>query len=112
MLYLASKENPFKQETRVYPIDFGYPKQEKYNININIPEGFAVESIPQPMNIASGENVGAFKYITANSETSIQIVITKNINTAIVPADFYPVLKDFYQQMTDKQNEKIVLKKI
>ncbi len=48
----------------------------------------------------------------ANTVNSIQIVITKDINTAIVQADFYPVLKDFYQQMTDKQNEKIVLKKI
>ncbi|MDQ5928793.1 MAG: hypothetical protein QG594_571, partial [Bacteroidota bacterium] len=30
----------------------------------------------------------------------------------IVQAEFYPVLKDFFRQMTDKQNEKIVLKKI
>ncbi len=47
MLYLVSKENPFKQEVREYPVDFGYPKQEKYNININIPEGFVVESMPE-----------------------------------------------------------------
>lgn len=112
MLYLVSKENPFKQDVREYPVDFGYPKQEKYNININIPEGFVVESMPKSLNIATGENVGAYKYMIANTVNSIQIVITKDINTAIVQADFYPVLKDFYQQMTDKQNEKIVLKKI
>lgn len=112
MLYLVNKENPFKQEVREYPVDFGYPKQEKYNININIPEGFVVESMPQPINIATGENVGAFKYIIANTGSSIQIVITKDINAPIVQADFYPVLKDFFQQMTDKENEKIVLKKI
>jgi hypothetical protein len=112
MLYLVAKENPFKQEVREYPVDFGYPKQEKFNININIPEGFVVESMPKPLNIATGENVGAFKYVIANTGSSIQIVITKDINAAIVQADFYPVLKDFFQQMTDKQNEKIVLKKI
>ena len=112
MLYLVDKENPFKQEVREYPVDFGYPKQEKYNINIHIPEGFVVESMPKSLNIATGENVGAFKYIIANTDDSIQIVITKDINTCIVQADFYPVLKDFFQQMTDKQNEKIVLKKI
>lgn len=112
MLYLVSKENPFKQEVREYPVDFGYPKQEKYNININIPEGFVVESMPKSLNITTGENVGVYKYMIANTENSIQIVITKDINTSIVQADFYPVLKDFYQQMTDKQNEKIVLKKI
>lgn len=112
MLYLVSKENPFKQEVREYPIDFGYPNQEKYNININIPEGFIVESMPKPLNIVTGENVGAYKYLIVNTVNNIQIVITKDINTSIVQADFYPVLKDFYQQMTDKQNEKIVLKKI
>ncbi|MBC7846586.1 MAG: DUF3857 domain-containing protein [Flavobacterium sp.] len=112
MLYLVAKENPFKQEVREYPVDFGYPTQEKYNININIPEGYVVDSMPQPINIATGENVGAFKYMIANNGSIIQIVITKDINTSIVQADFYPVLKDFYQQMTDKQNEKIVLKKI
>ncbi len=112
MLFLATKENPFKQEMREYPVDFGYPKQERYNININIPEGFVVESLPTTMNIATGENVGTFKFMIANTGNSIQIVITKDINTAIVQADFYPVLKDFYQQMIDKQNEKIILKKI
>jgi hypothetical protein len=112
LLFLTTKENPFKQETREYPIDFGYPKQDKFNINIKIPEGFVVESLPKSINIATGENVGAFKYIIANSQNSIQIAITKDINSAIVPADFYEVLKDFYQQMIDKQNEKIVLKKI
>ncbi|MBA4277597.1 DUF3857 domain-containing protein [Flavobacterium sp.] len=112
LLFLTAKENPFKQETREYPIDFGYPKQDKFNINIQIPDGFVVESLPKAINIATGENVGAFKYIIANSINTIQIAITKDINSAIVPADFYEVLKDFYQQMIDKQNEKIVLKKI
>ncbi|MFV8346071.1 transglutaminase domain-containing protein [Flavobacterium sp. ZB4P13] len=112
LIFLASKENPFKQEIREYPVDFGYPTENKYNINIEIPEGYVVESLPKVMNIATGENVGAFKYIIANEGNKIQISITENINTAIVPADFYDVLKDFFQQMIDKQNEKIVLKKV
>jgi hypothetical protein len=48
----------------------------------------------------------------ANTDNKIQLAITSTINTAIVTPDFYPVLKGFYQQMIDKQNEKIVLKKI
>jgi hypothetical protein len=112
LLFLTTNDNPFKQETREYPIDFGYPKQVKFNINIKVPEGFIVETMPKAINIATGENVGTFKYMIANSQNSIQIAITTDINSAIVPADFYEVLKDFYQQMIDKQNEKIVLRKI
>jgi hypothetical protein len=112
MLFLNTTENPFKQEVREYPIDFGYPTEEKFNINIKIPEGYVVESMPKGVSLTTGENIGLFKYIIANPEGSVQIAITTDINSAIVPADFYEVLKDFYQQMIDKQNEKIVLKKI
>ena len=112
MLFLASKENPFKQEVREYPVDFGYPFEEKFNIFFSIPEGYVVESMPAPLNIVTVENIGAFKFILDNTDNKIQLVITDDINTPIVPEDFYEVLKDFYKQIIDKQNEKIVLKKI
>ncbi|SHF69050.1 hypothetical protein SAMN05443549_10124 [Flavobacterium fluvii] len=81
-------------------------------MSISIPEGYAVESIPKAMKISTGENVGLFAFNILSEQNKIQIVITKEINNAIVSENFYPVLKDFYQQMIDKQNEKIVLKKI
>ncbi len=112
LLFLAVKENPFKQEVREYPIDFSYPTLHKYNINIEIPEGYIAESMPNSINIATGDDIGAFKFVIVKTENKIQLAITSTINTSIVSPDFYPVLKDFFQQMIDKQNEKIVLKKI
>jgi hypothetical protein len=46
------------------------------------------------------------------TETNIQVSITKDVTTAIVSPDYYPDLKGFLQLIMDKQNEKIVLKKI
>jgi len=112
MLFMAAKENPFKQEVREYPVDFGYPFQNKYNFNIEIPEGYVIESMPQPINIATGENIGAFRFIIGNAGNTIQVSVTKTINTALITSDYYEILKNFYQQIIDKQNEKIVLKKI
>jgi hypothetical protein len=112
MLFLAPKENPFKQEVREYPVDFGYPMVSKYNINLEIPEGYVVESMPASMNIATGDDIGTFKFMIVNTDNKIQSTITSTINSAIVTSDFYPVLKGFYQQMIDKKSEKIVLKKI
>jgi hypothetical protein len=112
LLFLASKENPFKQEAREYPIDFGYPSQNKCNISINIPGGYAVESMPASVNIGTGDGIGSFKFMIVNNDNIIQLASTTTVNSAIVSADFYPVLKGFFQQMIDKQNEKIVLKKI
>ena len=111
-LFFTQTKNPFVQDKREFPIYFGYPKQERLNVNIDIPEGYVVESMPKPIKLLTGENVGSFVLNCTNLGNKIQIAIVKDINKQLVSSDFYPVLKKFYQQMIDKQNEKIVLKKI
>jgi hypothetical protein len=112
LLFLNFKENPFKQEKREYPVDFGYPTQDKYNIIIAIPEGYQVETLPAPLNLGTPDNIMAFKYNIGNTGNKIQVSITIDVNAAIVPADYYDVLKDFFQKIIEKQNEKIVIKKM
>jgi hypothetical protein len=112
LLFFTQSQNPFVQEKREFPIYFGYPTQSKYTISITIPEGYLVESIPESINITTGEDIGNFKFVIVNNSNAIQLAATSTINSAIVAADFYPILKGFFQQMVDKQNEKIVLKKI
>lgn len=111
MFFLNSSYNPFKQEERLYPVDFGFPKQERYVISISIPAGFVVESVPASMNIAV-DKIGTFIFLITKTETNIQVAITKDVTAAIVSPEYYPDLKGFLQQIIDKQNEKIVLKKI
>ena len=110
--FFTQTKNPFVLDKRKFPIYFGYPNQEKISINISIPPGFVVESMPKSMSIGTEENLGSFKYLIENNGHNIQIVITKDINESIVQANYYTVLKDFFQKMVDKENEKIVLKKI
>ncbi|WP_264566546.1 DUF3857 domain-containing protein [Flavobacterium sp. N3904] len=112
MLFFTQSQNPFIQEVRQMPIYFGYPTQERYNISFEIPEGYAVESLPQPMKIFSDGKELSFSINTVSQGNRVQILVTKEINMAIVSADFYGAIKEFYQKMIDKQNEKIVLKKI
>ena len=111
-LFLAETKNPFVQEKRDFPIYFGYPTQEKFNVNIEIPKGYAVESIPKAIKLQTRENVVSFIFNTELSNNSIQIAIVKESNQQLVSSGLYPVLKDFYKQRIDKLNEKIVLKKI
>ncbi|MEL1243662.1 DUF3857 domain-containing protein [Flavobacterium sp. DGU11] len=111
MLFFAQSENPFRQEKREYPIDFVYPHQDKYMINIMIPEGYVVESFPAPVNMAMEDGIGSFKYNIAVNKNQIQIGVLIDINNAVIPQDYYPTIKDFFQKMIDKENEKIVLKK-
>jgi hypothetical protein len=111
-LFFAAKENPFKQETREYPIDFVYPNQDKYNISIKIPEGYAVETLPQAAAISMPENMGSLKYVISNTSGQIQVLYTLDINQAIIGSEYYELLKGFYKEIVNKQTEKIVLKKV
>ena len=112
MLFLTASENPFKQEKREYPVDFGFPMQYKSNISIEIPEGYTVESMPKPFSLSTGDDIAAFKYMIGTNGNKVQITITSDINAAIVPADYYDIIKEYFQKMIAQQNEKIVLVKI
>lgn len=111
MLFLADKENPFKQEKREYPVDFGYPFESKIYVNIDIPQGYKVEFLPKAANLLTGDNIGAFSYVVENTDNKIKMIVTATMNMAIVPADYYEVLKEFNQGMITKENEKIILTK-
>jgi len=111
MLFFTEKENPFKQEERQFPVDFGYPWQDKYMINITLPEGYVVESLPKPISVAMEENIGSFKYNVVSQNNAVQISVSFDLNYPTVSHAYYKTLKDFYQMMIEKQNEKIVLRK-
>lgn len=112
MLFFTRKQNPFKQENREYPVDYGFPFQDKYAINIQIPEGYKVESLPQPVTLALNENLGVFKFLSNLNGNMIQISISNQINSSLVSSEDYLSLKSYYQKMIEKQNEKIVFVKI
>jgi hypothetical protein len=112
LLFFTPTKNPFVQEKRDFPIYFGYPTQTKYNINITIPDGYVIETLPKSINLATGENVGSFVFNISATNNKIQIAITEELRNLLVSANFYKNLKGFYKQKIDKLNEKIVLRKI
>ncbi|TDO94256.1 DUF3857 domain-containing protein [Flavobacterium sp. 245] len=112
MLFFANDKNPFKQEVREYPVDFGFPQMDKYNITIQIPEGFIVETLPAPAIINMEDNAGSFKFNVAANGNSLQVNIANQINEAIFSAEKYEMLKEYYKGMIAKETEKIVLKRI
>ncbi|MEM9075692.1 MAG: DUF3857 domain-containing protein [Bacteroidota bacterium] len=112
MLHLCKTESPFKSEKREYPVDYGYPWEDKYMITIKVPEGYQVESVPESIVLSLPDNVGSFKYLVSAKNNVINLRATLSSNSAIVPAEYYDYLKEFYTQIVEKETEKIVLSKI
>ena len=110
--HLGDKENPFKSEKRKYPIDYGYPIQYKYLINIQIPDGYQIESVPEPTAISMPDSQGIFKYNIAHKGNMINVKASMDINAAIIAPQQYGFLKEFYAKLIEKETEKVVLSKI
>lgn len=103
--------NPFTSTTRVYPIDFPYPMEATLNVNLSLPEGYGVESLPQSQRFGMGTDA-SFSIIYAQSESGLQVMCSYRIQKTQFLPDQYAALKAFFNRMVDAQQQQIVLKKI
>jgi len=111
LVFMAAKESPFKPDTRLYPIDFGYPMKDRYIVNIDLPEGYQVESLPENTVFNLGENIGSFRYLISQIGNKLQLSVEFSINKSFIAAEEYGNLKKFYELLIAKENEKVVLSK-
>lgn len=114
LLFLSQDENPFKQDKkdRKLPIDFTFPFSNKYMININIPEGYTVDYMPEPTAVGLPERNAIFRYSIQKIGNKVQVVITEDINASILPAEYYLPLKQYFDEIVSKETDKIVFKKL
>lgn len=109
---LALETNPFVLEERSYPVDFIYPRTRKRIVNITIPEGYEISSLPAPVKMNLPDGLGSFLFNISKTPNGINVMSTFKINSTIIPVSRYQDLKEFYNQRVKKETEKVVLKKI
>lgn len=111
LLYERTKENLFKQEKRLYPVDFAYPIKETMRVTINFPEEYSIEKLPKGGTFNLGENRGSFTihFLTQDQTVLIRSVI--EINKTVFSPNEYFDLKELFKLVVEKQAEQIVFKK-
>lgn len=111
LLFLKITENPFKLKNRAYPIDFGYPMKDTYMVNISFPEGYIIESSPEPIVVKIPNDLGEFRYAPKVLGNKILLSVSMELNSPIMSSKTYSFLKEFFNQMINKEKEQIVLTK-
>jgi hypothetical protein len=111
LLFLATKENVFKLDKRVYPIDFITPYHDNFMISIMFPEGYKIESMPKSEVLDYKNGEAKFEYISQENGVYLQFRIKLEINNPIVEPAEYSAFKAFFSKIVEKQAEQIVLTK-
>jgi hypothetical protein len=112
MLFEQLEENPFKFETRKFPVDYSYGYSDTYIFKIDIPAGYNLESLPKATNLSMPDNMAKFTFNCESKNGYIQVMRKFTINQPIILPESYESLREFYTQMVSKEGESIVLKKI
>ncbi|MEP5104362.1 MAG: hypothetical protein ABJQ84_07060, partial [Ekhidna sp.] len=111
IVYNQLEENPFKAESRNFPINYGYPTSETHYYQINLGDEYEVVELPKPLTIALPNNGGKLIFNVAQNGNMITLLCRTQINEIEFPAEQYPYLREFYAQKIEKQGEQIVLRR-
>lgn len=106
------QNNPFKTSDRMYPIDFNYPQDFKYQSFIMIPQGYKIVQIPAEASYSIPDNRATYSYkIKHISDSVIQFTSNLSFNVAIYQPSEYKDLKSIYDLAIKKCKEPIILQK-
>jgi len=108
---LEFEENPFLDEARQYPAFFNSKHHFNHISILDIPEGYAVKSVPENLNMKIINDKGWFSYTINNSPGKITVNSMFKIDHDIFLPEEYASLYAFFDKVLQKQNEKIVLVK-
>ncbi len=105
-------ENVFKREERTYPVDYNYPIQKQFIIRITVPEGYAVDALPEKMAVGLPNSAAKYIFSIDSQGQTIQLVNNYRIYQTIFSGTEYAALKKFNEMIVSKEAEQVVIKKI
>lgn len=103
--------NPFKSESRQYPVDFGNPFDEVYTMRLKLPPGMVVDELPAPKVFVMPGNVARYIFSSTVNGDLVSITSMLSVNRSLFVTEDYAGLREFCHQMVAKQTEQIVIKK-
>lgn len=103
--------NPFKLAERTYPVDWGMPSDDRFILNMHLPDGYVIESSPLETALALPNKGG--KFITSftgegNGFTFSNVI---QFNKSVYEPEEYPYLKEIYNKIIAAQKAEIVFRK-
>ena len=103
------EENPFQLEQRNYPIDFGYPREYKYQITVKIPEGYEVDKLPIDNGIKLGDNMAIMTFSSIKNDSNVLVSFKLSINHPYFSEMDYSILKNMFNKAIDIQSTSLLV---
>ena len=101
----------FRKEERELPVDFPYPESLTYSFRLDIPDGYAVEELPE-RTVKNFPTIGGrIQFIAQQVGNTVSVVYRVNLDQMLVLPDHYADLRLFWETAVGLEKSTIVLKK-
>ncbi len=98
-LNTTEMNNPYKQNDRLFPVEFEFPFSSQISYIIAVPNGYVTKELPKSIAISLPNNAGKFIYYITFSANQLSIIIKQDISIPILPKEYYTYLKELYNQI-------------
>ncbi|MBV8389805.1 MAG: DUF3857 domain-containing protein [Mucilaginibacter sp.] len=103
--------NPFKLAERDFPVDWGMPSDERYIVNIHLPQQYVLDNPPQPMAVSMPNKGGSFFTAFDGDNQNFSFSYDTRFNKSVYGPEEYPYLKELYNKIILAQKNEFVFKK-
>lgn len=110
LLFSNILENPLTEMERMYAVNLPYPIKEKHIMNLSIPTGYIVEKLPEEFHLVLPNDGAQFHYLIKQKGDAIQVVSRITIQQTRYQPTEYLQIKNFFDQIIEKQKDAIILK--
>lgn len=100
-------------ERRLYPVDFNYPWMKRYISTVDLPEGYAVDELPESIRFRSEDGSIQCTFSASQNEAARQVSLnfTVDVSRVVYAAEEYEVLREMFNKIIELQQTDLVLKK-
>lgn len=102
-------ENPLKSESRTYPIDMSYPNKKSFTSEIQIPDNYSVDYMPENYEVDNELFTVAYKVLKNDSKVNVSFMY--HFKNSLYQADKYDEIKGYFDQIVKRGSDKIILQK-
>lgn len=105
------KENPFKSNERLYPVDFGSPREFTTMLNLEFPAQYELVNKPEKIALSLPNAGGRFILDSQLAGNKLTLNNAFAINRTVFSSQEYLYLKELYSRIIQAQNEDLIFKK-
>ncbi len=105
-------KNPLTEEQRTLPVEFPYNFTENITTIVNLPEGYVVEELPQPLVLKNDDGTLSCVIASEVNGSKLSSGCQFQISKIFFSPQEYPVLKNFIDEVYKRLQDGIVIKKM